>query len=446
METSKCIYEKIIKSPAKILDLEINVRNKFSENKIYYSNKRSDPSLPLLVSEKEHLEIQKSSEKLSKIMNKTVSLIFKEKSTGNYLRIYKDLWSSILKEREQFKNKNNFTFSKLNGTFDNDGVIKYFEYRADSRDFLYGDKILQIYNTIKPLADFFKENNIAFFNKTSSGLTRFLGRYSKKINFHKKKNRIGIIPLQQDFRFELYNNLLASKGYNVFTISHKDLISKVKSLYPENGKSKLFLLTGPMKNENIKYLEPLIEAYLSGKVKLLDFICSSLASEKTLFALISDPKNHKFYSNSEISFINKHIPWTRVIRHERTTDISGHDVDLIEYIIKNQDKLVLKTSSSFLGGQVGVAYEMNKMDWKTLISWILSCNEYWVVQEKIHCNKREGFIIKEDKLTHEKLYWSFKPVLLNNRFQTCYGNTSIFPVVSNRKNVIALPLGFQKST
>jgi len=205
-----------------------------------------------------------------------------------------------------------------------------------------------------------------------------------------------------------------------------------KELIYQDLKIKFVIFSHPVKNITCfnTDLKPVIDAFTGGKVFIIDTFRSILASEKSLFALISDRKNHSFYNDREVKFIKKHIPWTRIVRHENTTDITGNEVDLIDYIIANQDRLVLKKSSDIRGDHLGPAWDMNHMDWKTLVSWILSSNELWVAQEKIEFNSSERYAIEDDYIKLKKIFWCVHPYIFNGKFQTCYGKTSDEPVVN----------------
>lgn len=446
MEIPKIIYEKF---PDRI-EWALKLKKELTEEikKIDYFNRKElehGISLPLLINETEQEKIKKTSEKLSKIVNKTLFLILHGKSLGNYIRINKDTWNAIKRENTDSKTEN-ITFSKLKGSFDKNGLIKYFEFRTTLADFLTGQEILDLYNKNQFLSEIFKENKISFINKTRNNFIRFLGKYCKKINFSKKEKAIAFIFPENSYEYKIYYKVLKKKGYNLQIIKPEDLNFTDAMLRGKDRKIEFVIMAAYPDNKDIKRIKPLIDAYISKKVEMLAPVRDSIASEKTFFALMSNPKNHRFYNPSEISFIKKHIPWSRVVRHEKTTDMDGNEIDLIEYIIKNQEKLILKKSNSSIEGEIGAAYEMNEFDWKTLISWILSSQDYWIVQEKISSGMKEIYVVENNKVNLKKLYWCFKPVLLNNKFQTCYGNTSEKPVVTIENNGIELPVGFIRNT
>ncbi len=445
MEIPKIMYEKFLKTRESSIELKKALETEFQKNRITQEkNFPKKPSLPLIITEEQHEQIKKSANMFGKIINKTVNFIFEKKITGKYLRMYKTIWDGIKKEKKDSKQDNNIIFSRLNGVFDKKGRIKFFECNQDPNSLLLGEELQKIYKKVTILEQIFNECQILFYDSSKPNLTRFFNRYLREIDFNKTKDKIAITGIEDNCGHKLYARHLDSKGYMTYTVKPDELKLDEKWLTFKGKKIKLLIITDQINRKIMEKLNPAMEAYLSGKVKLIESLRSSIAGEKSLLALITDPRNHKFYNNSEISFIKNHIPWTRIIRHERTTDIYGNNVDLIPYILNNQDRLVLKKSSNFLGEQIGPAFDMNRLDWQTLISWILSDKEYWIAQEKIDFNSSERYVLENDEVNLKKFYWCVNPYMLNGKYQTCYAMTSTSPVVNTETSSIETPVGFIK--
>lgn len=429
MEISRIIYDQILKSEYKALALKKSLETEFVKSQL--SNDTSvAPSLPLIIKEKQYKELKKTSEMLFTIMDKTIGLVIDNQSTGTYIRTYRSLWD-VIKKEDTF-NSNNIIFARISGVYDKNDTIRYFEFTSEPSDLLLAEELLEIYGNIQEVWESLREINFSFFNKSWKSFARFLQTCNKKIDFNKKKDVIAIISFQENYGDRIYYKYLKNNGFNVCKAKPDEFIFNGTELTYRDLKIKLIIFPQPVKN--ITYfntdLKPVIDAFTGGKVFIIDAFRSLLATEKSLFALISDRKNYSFYNDREVKFIKKHIPWTRIIRHECTTDIEGNEVDLIDYIIASQDRLVLKKSSDITGDHLGPACDMNPMDWKTLVSWILSSKELWVAQEKIEFNSSERYVIGEDTLKLKKIFWCVHPYIFNGKFQTCYGKTSDEPVVN----------------
>jgi len=429
MEISRIIYDQLLKSEYKALALKKSLETEFAKSQLN-SDDSVAPSLPLIIKEKQYKELKKTSEMLCTIMDKTIGLIIDKQNTGTYIRTYKSLLDVIKKEDTFISN--NIIFAKISGVYDKHDTIRYYEFSSEPSELLLAEEILEIYDNVQELSESLKKINFSFSNKSWKSFAGFLKTCHKKIDFNKKKDGIAIISFHENYGDRIYYKYLASNGFNVCMAKPEKFTFNGKELIYQDLKIKLVIFPQPLKN--ITYfntdLKHVIDAFIGGKVFIIDTFRSILASEKSLFALISDRKNHSFYNDREVKFIKKHIPWTRIVRHECTTDIEGNEVDLIDYIIANQDRLVLKKSGDIRGDHLGPAWDMNPMDWKTLVSWILSSKELWVAQEKIEFNSSERYAIGDDCIKLKKIFWCVHPYIFNGKFQTCYGKTSDEPVVN----------------
>jgi hypothetical protein len=441
MEISRIIYEQSLKSENKALTLKKSLETEFAKSQLK-SEPPVLPSLPLIIKEKQYKELKKTSEMLCNIFDKTIGLIIDNRNTGKYVRTYKSLWELV--QKEVILNSNNIIFGKTSGVYDRNDIIRYFEFSSDPASFLLAEELLEIYNNINEVSENFKKINFSFSNKSCKSFARFLQTCNKKIDFNKKKDFIAIISSKENYGDKLYYKYLKNNGFNVFTVDPGEFSFDGEELRVRNNKIKLVIFPQSIKNITSfnTDMKPVIEACKGGKVFIIDTLRSVIASEKSLFALISDPKNHSFYNDRDVKFIKKHIPWTRIIRHESTTDISGNEVDLIDYIIANQERLVLKKSSNITGEHIGPACDMNPLDWRTLVSWILSSKELWVVQEKIEFNSSERYEIDNDCIKLKKIFWCVNPYMFNGKFQTCYGSTSAEPVVNIENGSLETLVGF----
>lgn len=429
MEISRIIYDQHLKSESRALALKKSLEAEFAKSQLNIDGPVA-PSLPLIIKEKQYKELKKTSEMLCTIMDKTIGLIIDNLTTGTYIRTFRSLWDVI--KKEDICNSNNIIFAKISGVYDKNDTIRYYEFSSEPSEFLLVEELQEIYGNIQEVSDILNKINFSFSNKSWKSFARFLQTCHKKIDFNKKKDTIAIISSRENYGDRIYYKYLKNNGFNVCMAKPGQFIFNGKELIYQDLKIKFVIFSQPVKNITCfnTDLKPVIDAFTGGKVFIIDTFRSILASEKSLFALISDRKNHSFYNDREVKFIKKHIPWTRIVRHENTTDITGNEVDLIDYIIANQDRLVLKKSSDIRGDHLGPAWDMNPMDWKTLVSWILSSNELWVAQEKIEFNSSERYFIDDDSVKLKKIFWCVHPYIFKGKFQTCYGKTSDEPVVN----------------
>ena len=116
-------------------------------------------------------------------------------------------------------------------------------------------------------------------------------------------------------------------------------------------------------------------------------VISSLSGEfdhKSCLELFSSAKFSKYFTVKERAMFKKHILWTRMVRECRTEDRHGKQVDLVSYIRKHKNELVLKPNRLFGGEGVDIGKNMSAKNWDSVLEHGLKNPGYLVVQELAH--------------------------------------------------------------
>ncbi len=124
----------------------------------------------------------------------------------------------------------------------------------------------------------------------------------------------------------------------------------------------------------------LIHAYEEHAVCVVNSFRAKLLHKKSLFALLSDERYRRYFSDEEWTVCRRHIPWTRKVREGRTT-YGGQEVDLTEHVLRHQDRLVLKPNDDYGGHGITIGWEVSREQWEAALAGALS-NPY-VVQERV---------------------------------------------------------------
>lgn len=70
---------------------------------------------------------------------------------------------------------------------------------------------------------------------------------------------------------------------------------------------------------------------------------------------------------AERALVNRYLPWTRVLS-ERRTERAGEQVDLLPYVLRNRERLVLKEALGDCGKQVVIGPEVDAVEWETAVA------------------------------------------------------------------------------
>ena len=176
-------------------------------------------------------------------------------------------------------------------------------------------------------------------------------------------------------------------------------------------------------------VQPLFRAYRDGSVCVVNSFRTKIIHKKALFAMLSDTKNAYYFTNDEREIINRHIPWTRVVK-DGQTDIKGRTVDLLEYVSLNKDNLVLKPNDEYGGKGISFGWDISQEQWDAALND--ARQEPFVVQEKVPL-PLEKFPFYDRGLTYEDLLVDFDPFLFGVNMAGCLTRLS----TSNLANVTA---------
>jgi len=142
---------------------------------------------------------------------------------------------------------------------------------------------------------------------------------------------------------------------------------------------------------------------------------------KAFFAVLTDAKNAGLFSAEERDVIRQHVPWTRVVQDVKS-DYGGKPIELLKYVRKRRNDLVLKPSDEYGGMGVTLGWETDAKHWEHAIEQALPGGEKakahgcWIVQERIPVS-RDVFphIGAENKVDFRKMLVDFAPYLFRGK-------------------------------
>lgn len=123
------------------------------------------------------------------------------------------------------------------------------------------------------------------------------------------------------------------------------------------------------------------EAYKAGAACVVNSFRSKYLHKKAIFALITDPKYQDGMSPEQLFATYTHVPWTRKVADDRTTDPEGKDIELLYWIRKNRRELVMKPNDEYGGKGIFVGWELDDREWDNAIQTALS--SFYLVQTRV---------------------------------------------------------------
>lgn len=231
------------------------------------------------------------------------------------------------------------------------------------------------------------------------------------------------MPTQKEF--ELFKEFFDREGYPTVICSPDELSF-------ENGRLRTgeFLIDIVYKrllvNEYLPIVSEypaLLNAYRTGAICMVNSFRSKLIHKKALFAVLTDQRRAGLFSGAEQQAIRSHVPWTRLVRDEKT-NYFGEEIELLKFINDNRHKLVLKPNDDYGGHGITIGWNSDVINWEEALRGALTNGDY-LVQERVP-TARETFPALQDDGTvqfAEQLV-DLDPLLFNGRVKSAFTRLS----------------------
>jgi hypothetical protein len=167
----------------------------------------------------------------------------------------------------------------------------------------------------------------------------------------------------------------------------------------------------------------LLNAYRAGAICMVNSFRSKLIHKKALFAVLTDQRRASLFTDEERAAINRHVPWTRLVRAEKS-DYKGTSIDLIEWVNENRHRLVLKPNDDYGGHGITIGWNADEIAWEEALRSALVNGDY-LVQERVP-TARETFPALQNDGTVEfaEQLVDLDPLLFNGKVGSAFTRLS----------------------
>ncbi len=231
------------------------------------------------------------------------------------------------------------------------------------------------------------------------------------------------MPTQKEF--ELFKEFFEREGYPTVICSPDELSFENGRL--RNGDVLIDIVYKRLLvNEYLPIVSEypaLLNAYRAGAICMVNSFRSKLIHKKALFAVLTDQRRAGLFSGAEQEAIRNHVPWTRMVRDEKT-DYFGEEIDLLKFINTNRNKLVLKPNDDYGGHGITIGWNADESGWEEALRGALANGDY-LIQERVP-TAREMFPALQDDGTVEfaEQLVDLDPLLFNGRVKSAFTRLS----------------------
>ena len=125
---------------------------------------------------------------------------------------------------------------------------------------------------------------------------------------------------------------------------------------------------------------PMVRAVRDRAVCMANGFRCKMLHKKASLAVLSDERNAHLFDGEERAAITAHVPWTRTVV-ERTTQFEGREIDLIPFMTKERERLVLKPNDDYGGAGITLGWTVDDATWTDAIARALAAPH--IVQERV---------------------------------------------------------------
>jgi uncharacterized circularly permuted ATP-grasp superfamily protein len=315
-------------------------------------------------------------------------------------------------------------------SFLTDSAYSFVELNGESpAGVAYADSASEIFLELPVMRKFAERYNVRRFYGRPKMLEVLLGCYEEFLG-KKPENKpvIAIVDLKDlptQKEFELFKEYFESQGYTSLICSPEDLEFDGEKLYFGSIAVDI-VYKRLLVNEYLPIMSQfpaLLEAYRAGAVCLVNNFRSKLVHKKAIFAVLTNEKFAGLFNEAELNVINKHVPWTRKFRQEKTF-YQNQEIDLVEWTRENAHKLVLKPNDDYGGHGIYIGWNSTAHEWDEAIKVALADGDY-LVQERVETSKEMfPYLDPDGKIYMFEQLVDLDPLLFNGQVGSAFTRLS----------------------
>jgi len=299
---------------------------------------------------------------------------------------------------------------RLDAFFDSHGEFYFIEYNADSPGgLLYGDALSEIFTEMDVVREFAGKYPLRRVEIRPHILEALLSCYHEW--GARDRPRIAIVDwdeVKTRAEFDICREYFDSRGYPAVIADPNEL--EYRGGWLRVGDSQINLIykrvvTGELLARG-GLNHPLIRATRDRAVCVVNSFRVQMLMKKALFALLDDPQYDHLFPEDERDALRRRIPWTRALREGFTT-YRGRRVDLVDFVIRRREALVLKPNGDYGGRGVVLGWQCGDDDWARAIKDATGAS--FVVQERVEVLQEAFPTLANGQIAFENRYVDFDP-------------------------------------
>ncbi|MEB3285840.1 MAG: hypothetical protein VKN33_11185 [Candidatus Sericytochromatia bacterium] len=170
--------------------------------------------------------------------------------------------------------------------------------------------------------------------------------------------------------FYLCRDYFRAQGYAVEVADPRDLRFENGRLLTKEGFEIDLVYRRLLTNEFLERFDQLHafwDAYRTGAACVVNPFRSKLLHKKSIFAVVTDERVMAGFTPEEREAVKSAVPWTRLVQPGHTQTFSGETIDLLPWILDNQQNLVLKPNDEYGGKGIYIGWTSTPDEWRAAL-------------------------------------------------------------------------------
>lgn len=316
--------------------------------------------------------------------------------------------------------------SRLDSFFDNEtNSLQFVEYNAESPAAIaYEDVLSDVFMSLPVVKEFSRRYSVRPIPARHRMFQALMDAFREWGRADEPRAAIldwSGLPTHSEF--VLFRDYFAQQHLDALICSPDDLEYRGGTLYAQGQPINLIyrrLLSSEFLGRygDAALDHPLVQACRDGAVCLVNSFRTKPLYKKMIFGLLSDPEimDAAGVQRETQTKLARHVPWTRRVQSGPTT-YDGQEIDLLPFIIAEQDRLLLKPNDEYGGKGITIGWESSPDEWRDAAE--AACQAPFVVQERVHIAYEDYPSVHDGKLLINRRLVDTDPYLFGTHVEGC---------------------------
>ena len=260
---------------------------------------------------------------------------------------------------------------------------RFIEINSDApAGFGYSDRMAKVYRDLPVFKQFASQRKVSYQPSDDGLVAAVMGALKHKDTAKPLVAIVDWAEVKTRADQEILGEAFHARGWDCVLVDPRAMQIREGCLWTPDRKVDVVYRRAVLSElvEHEEEVQVFLKAYREHLCPFVNSLRCRLSEDKAFFAILTDEAFEALLTQEERRFVAKVLPWTRKLE-ERKTIRQGKEIDLIPWVLKNRESLVLKPAHAYGGRSVYVGNETQPAEWQEAV--MAALGSPWVVQERV---------------------------------------------------------------